>query len=125
MQNQCVIQPIPLFSVSATLSNQLHLQAQTLDLVASSALASKVTLPSLSKDVIDALQAPKTVVSSVTNGFLPTMSASAKPATTGATLTLNVTEVCLLTAASSQCTASTPLQKVKMLRGKLVECCAW
>ncbi|BDA47385.1 probable inactive purple acid phosphatase 27 [Coccomyxa sp. Obi] len=68
-------------------------QAQTLDLVASSALASKVTLPSLSKDVIDALQVPKTVVSSVANGFLPTITASAKPATSSATLTLNVTEV--------------------------------
>ncbi len=88
----------------------MHLQGQTLDLVESSALASKVTLPSISKDVLDALQVPRTVVSSVANGFLPTIDASTKPATSGATLTLNVTEVRLLTAAASECTASTPQQ---------------
>ena len=69
------------------------MQGQQLDLVATSELASKVTLPSISKDVIDALNTPRTVVSSVARGFLPNLDASAKPPANGISLTLNVTEV--------------------------------
>ncbi len=61
--------------------------------MASSELASKVTLPSLTKDVLDALRAPTNVVSSVARGFLPTLDASAKPPANGISLALNVTEV--------------------------------
>ena len=76
------------------------MQTQKLDLVASSELASKVTLPSLRQNVIDALQVPKTVVSSVARGFLPTIDASAKPPANGITLALNVTQVGSLCPAS-------------------------
>lgn len=89
---------------------------QKLDLVASSDLASKVTLPSLSKDVIDALSIPKTVVSSVANGFLPTITASAKPPANGVSLTLNVTSVRSFPWALAQILFSEPLSKLEAWR---------